>query len=178
LSGPLPHHLVTDASLLTSRTLVRSHHPAEYHPRDASSQSPTVINLSIDPLPSVSTSEKFYRHVSRRRRFHHRSVHVVRSRSCCFFSGFEFEGLRSAPSRSQASSAPQCRRCRHRLPRGFATEGLRSAPSRSRLVTAFDGAVPASSSCLIVELWVFDGDTALCLLLSTAHRRRKRSVRP
>jgi len=59
LSGPLPHHLVTDVSLLTSRTLVRSHHPAEYHPRDASSQSPTVINLSIDPLPSVSTSKNF-----------------------------------------------------------------------------------------------------------------------
>ena len=60
MSGLLPHHLVTDASPLTLRILVRSHHPAEYHRRDASSQSPTVINLSIDPLPSVSTSEKFF----------------------------------------------------------------------------------------------------------------------
>jgi hypothetical protein len=60
LSGPLPHHMVTDVSLLTSRTLVRCPHPAEYHPRDDPTQSPSVINSSIDPLPSVFNLRNFF----------------------------------------------------------------------------------------------------------------------
>ena len=134
-----------------------------------------MINLSIDPPRRFLPPKILHRHVSRRRRFHHRSVHVVRYRQCCFCPASRSRGCALPPLAS--------RRLRCRLAGAVAIAVFLSRPrdggaalcplssaTRSRLrrcVARLAG---------IVDCWVCVGGTALCPLSFAVHRRRWRGV--
>ena len=134
-----------------------------------------MINLSIDPPRRFLPLKILHRHVSRRRRFHHRSVHVVRYRQCCFCPASRSRGCALPPLAS--------RRLRRRLAGAVAIAVFLSRPrdGGAALCPLLSATRSRLQRCVarlasIVDCWVCVGGTALCPLSFAVHRRRWRGV--